>query len=344
MKKTATLLLILSSWICTTAQVVDSLNQEASPKGGINELAIKYYGIDFTKAQRKHLENIEIEFIFSIDEFGNPTLSEINGISDTEIIDSLRKKTTEIEQFNPRIKNGKPEPSIFFMKLTFPTYKFTPRTYGLLQGYAYNEAKLEDFEYIKESGKRFDMTIGGMVNQFFGNPSKHLALGGGMKVDLGYTGKNNLIFGLNMSFYGNKLKEEYPLNTTREQFNAPPTLLVGLIFGKWFDKFNIQGELNFGVQNITEKLDNTDKDWIQLNGWSPGVIFNYPIKLGKSKPMYYYWAPTLLENNVNFHFGIRYLKLSLKEATGLMIELGVSYRMAIKGINEYKLKNEFLNK
>ena len=188
------------------------------------------------------------------------------------------------------------------------------------------------------------MTIGGLANQFIGEPSKHLKFGGGMKIDLGYSGENNFIYGLNMSFYGNKLKKDYPINTTRDQFNAPSTLLVGLIFGKWFNKFNIQGEINIGVQNITEKIGENDPDWVQLKGWSPGLIINYPIKIGKSNPMYYYGAPSLMESNLNLHFGLRYIKLSLKEATGIMAELGVSYRIAIKGINEYKLKDEFLNK
>lgn len=344
MKKEALILFIILSCLGLNAQITDSLNQDASPKKGVNQLAIKYYGIDFTKEQRKIIENIEIEFIYSIDEFGKPTLSEINGVNDSEIIDSLRNKTAEIEQFNTQIKNGKPESSIYFMKLTFPSYKFNQRTYGLLQGAAYNEAKLNDFESIKVSGQRFDMTIGGLANQFIGIPAKHLSFGGGMKIDLGYAGKNNLIYGLNMSFYGNKLKKDYPLTTTPEQLNAPPTLLVGLIFGKWFDKFNIQGELNIAVQNITEKLGDTDPDWVQLSGWSPGIVINYPIRLGKSNPIYYYGAPSLLENNVNFHVGFRYMKLSIKEATGLMAEIGVSYRMAIKGVSEYKLKEEFLNK
>jgi len=60
--------------------------------------------------------------------------------------------------------------------------------------------------------------------------------------------------------------------------------------------------------------------------------------------MYYYGSPVLLENNLNLHFGLRYIKLSINEATGLMAEFGVSYRMVIKGVNEYKLKDEFLNK
>ena len=344
MKYIIPILLLLICLLRSNAQVVDSLNQNVSPKNGLNQLAIKYYEIDFTKEQRKEIENVEIEFIYSIDEYGNPVLAEINGVKSQEIIDSLIQKTKEVEKFKPQIRNGKPEPSIYFMKLTFPTYKFTQNTYGILQGSAYNEAKLEDFEYLIKSGQRFDMTIGGLANQFIGKPSQHLGFGGGMKIDLGYAGKNNLIYGLNMSFYGNKLKKEYPINSTREQFKAPPTLLVGLIFGKWYDKFNIQGEINIGIQNITEKIGENDPDWVQLNGWSPGLIVNYPIKFGKSNQMYNYGAPSLLENNLNIHLGMRYIKLSLKEATGLMAELGFSYRMSLKGIKEYKLKDEFLTK
>jgi hypothetical protein len=344
MKHIFSISLLLICLLTGNAQVLDSLNQKVSPKNGLNQLAIKYYGIDFTKEQRKEIENVEIELIYSIDAYGNPVLTEINGVKNQEIIDSLIQKTKEIEKFNPQIRNGTPEPSIYFMKLTFPTYKFTQHRYGILQGSAYNEAKLEDFEYLIESGQRFDMTIGGLVNQFIGKPSQHLGLGGGMKIDLSYAGKNNLIYGLNMSFYGNKLKKDYPINLTRDQLKAPPTLLVGLIFGKWYDKFNIQGEINIAIQNITEKIGENDPDWVQLNGWSPGLIVNYPIKFGKSNPMYYYGAPSLLENNLNIHFGMRYIKLSLDEATGLMAELGFSYRMSLKGIKEYKLKDEFLSK
>lgn len=60
--------------------------------------------------------------------------------------------------------------------------------------------------------------------------------------------------------------------------------------------------------------------------------------------MYYYGVPSLLENNLNIHCGLRYIKLSIGEATGMMAELGLSYMMSIKGIKEFKLKDEFLNR
>ena len=323
----------------TYGQLADSLDQEVNPKYGIHQLAIKYYGINFTKEQRKIIEDIEIEFIFFIDEYGTPTLSEVNGIINDAILDSLVNKTSSIDKFNPRIRNGIPEPSIYFMKLTYPKYKINQPSEGLIQAKAYNEAKLEDFEYIRESGQRIDLNYGALANQFIGRPSKYLGFGGGIKLGIGYAGKNDLIFGMNMSFYGNKLKKEYPVNSIRKQLSAPPSILIGTIFGKWYGNFNLQAEFNLASQNITEALDKNDLEAIQLNGWSPGLTSNYLIKIGKTKTMYYYGEPNIFNNHLNIHFSLRYLKFPLKEATGLMVELGMSYSMSFKGVREYKLKD-----
>lgn len=334
--------LIISSNL--KAQVNDTLNQDVSPMNGINQLAIKYYGIDFTKEQRKEIENVEIEFIYLIDEFGNPTLSEINGITNKEILDSLQNKTNEIGTFKPQKRNGVAVQSIYFMKLTFPKYKFSRKSISLLQGIAYNEAKLEDFEYINKSGSRIDLTAGVIMNQFFGKPSDYLSFGSGMKFELSFTDKKSLIYGLNMNFYGNKLKKDYPITSIREQNSSIPTLLVGMIFGKWFKVYNVQAEINLGVQNITEKLGGNDLEWVQLKGWSTGMVANLPVNLRKPRPMYYYGSPILFENNLNLNFGLRYVNFSLKEASGFMTELGVSYKFVGKRIKEYKLKEEYRHK
>lgn len=322
----------------------DSTNQEVSPMGGLNALAIKYYGIEFTKEQRSSLKDKEIEFIFQVDEKGKPTLSEINGITDLGIIDSLKNKTKEIADFNPRIRNGIPEPSIYFMQLVFPTYRMTEQRLGFLQGAAYNEADFEDFEYINLDNSRIEVIFGALMNQFIGKPSNYLKVGGGMKTEVSYTGKKGYIYGLDMSIYGNKLKKDYPLNNTREQLASPSTILVGAVFGKWFNKINVQSEFHLAAQNVTEKEEGEDPEWIQLNGWSPGILVNYPIRIGKQKTMYYYGRPSVFENNLNLHFGLRYFFLSIPEASGIMAEIGVSYRMTIKGVNEYKLKDDFYGK
>lgn len=330
--------MILISFISIHAQ--DTLNQPASPKGGVNQLAIHYYGIEFTKLQREQLKDKEIEFIFTIDVSGKSMLAEVNGITDPDIIDSLIRRTEYVEHFNPQIRNGIAEEAIYFMQLRFPSYRMTAFQYGMV----FSEAKLEDFEFIEKSGVRFDMLFGGLANQFIGTPSEYLSTGGGMKVDISVTDKRQLIYGFNMSFYGNRLKKDYPINSLRVQNSGPPTLLVGLIFGKWFDKFSLQGELNFAIQNVTPRIDENDRDWVQLRGWSPGLIINYPIKLGRESPLYYYGSPALISHRLNVHFGLRYVCLSLREASGIMTELGLSYRMGMEGIKSYKLKDEFLNR
>jgi len=88
MKKFFNLFLFLLIGTCLQSQSKDSLNQEVSPIGGLNNLAVQFYGIDFTKDQRKILKEVEVEFIFQVDQEGNPSLSDINGISDKFIIDS----------------------------------------------------------------------------------------------------------------------------------------------------------------------------------------------------------------------------------------------------------------
>lgn len=338
------LLLLVFIGIQLKAQSADTLNQETSPKGGINALALEYLKINFSKEQRAKLNDIALEFIYQIDPFGKPTLEAVHGVDDPGIIDSLQNRTQRLQNFNPKIVNGAPQAAIYIMRLQFPGNKMTDSRWGRSQSYLYREAKLTDFEYIHESGERLDALFGGLVNQFIGNPAKHLKLGGGMKVEVSYTAKNQLIYGLGMSFYGNKLKKEYPLSVNREQLSAPPTLFIGGIFGKWFHRFNLQLELNYAIQNVTAKKEEDDPDWVQLKGWSPGIIFNYPIKFGKDKPYYYYGSPSIFNNHVNLHLGLRPLLLSLKEASGGMIELGISYRMAFHFVDEYKIKADFLNR
>ncbi len=323
------------------AQSSGKVSQEASPQGGVDALALEYYRIDFTKAQRQKLRDVRIEFIYRIDEQGIPTLAEINGVTDRDIVDSLRSRTPMLPRFNPRIEGGTPQSSLYMMQLTFPAYPAPQRMAEGLPTYAYQEAKLEDFEYIHKSGQRFDMNLGGVANLFAGRAGQYLAPGGGMKIELAYTAGNGLLYGLNMSFYGNRLKQEYPLAVSREQLPAPVTLLIGVVFGKWFNRFSAQLELNLAYQNVTERLGDIDTAWVQLNGWSPGLVINYPLQLGRERPQYAYGSPVLLAHHLNFHLGVRPVFLSIREATGVMLEVGVSYRMAFHMVDKYKLKDSF---
>lgn len=324
------------------AQNLDTLNRETAPIGGIDALALNYFRIDFSKAQRKEIAGVELEFIFQIDETGNPTLEEVNGTNNAVIIDSLKSITPKLQQFYPALENGVPRSSLYFMQLTFPRYKVTDRQIGMEQSYVYNRAKLEDFEYIHKSKQRFDVLFSGMTNHFLGEPANYLGLGFGMKIDMTFATKKSYLYGFTMNVYSNKSKKDFPSASllNREQLSTPTLGLFGVVFGKWFDKVNIQAEVNFGVQNITEKMGDNDPEWVQFKGWSPGLVVNYPIKLGKDIPSSTFFEPTILNHQLNLHLGLRAIFLSEKEASGPMIEFGVGYRMTTFGVDGYKLKSD----
>lgn len=319
------------------------------PKGGINKLALEYYKINFTKEQRKTLEGIELEFMYLIDEQGIPTLQKINGVDDQAVLDSLYQITSRLPGFYPRKIDDEIVSSIYFLKFQFPAYRVTENSLVFQNGHRYWEAKYEDFEYIRRSGERIDLMIGGMTNFFLGNPAHYLYPGGGMKMDLMYSGKKGIGGGLVMGFYGNKFKQNYPINSTRNQNPAPPTMLIGVAGSKiiWKQErkeFNLQAELNLAIQNITPRLSEADQDWVQLNGVSPGMVGNYLIQLGKNRTSYSYGSPAIIHHYLNFYGSVRPVLFNLKAATGVMLDVGIAYRMGIHAVDEYRLKPEFREK
>ncbi|WP_026462178.1 hypothetical protein [Adhaeribacter aquaticus] len=342
-------LLLFSLSIPAFSQTTSNLNAEARPQDGLNKLALAYYKIKFTKEQRKALEGLELEFIYNIDAQGTPVLEQVNGINDVAILDSLKNTTQALPKFHPKTVNGKTESTLYFMKLTFPKYNTVGEPAHSFNGFNYQVLKLEDFEYIQKSGSRFDLVFGVVSNGFGGNAGKHLSAGGGMKMDLLVTGEKGYGAGLNMSFYGNQFKMPYNLATDREQNSAPPTLLVGALLNKFISQkkhqnINVQLELNYAIQNVTPRLNDADEDWIQLHGFSPGLVVNYMFKIGKEKPMNYYGNPTLSNNYINVHCAIRPILFNLKQASGVMFELGLAYRLGLHAIKDYKIKSEVIQK
>lgn len=322
-------------------QTANTIHQEVGPKGGLNKLALLYYGIEFTKEHRKEIEGVEIEFVFEVDETGKAQLAELNGVANSIIEDSLMSKNKEMIEFLPSIKDGIAQSAFYFMKLTLPSYQETEIVRGWWMADAYREAKLEDFAVLKKSNRRFDILFGGAVNQFIGSPSNYLKIGGGIKMDLTYANQNQYYYGLLMAAYFNGRKKDYSISSTREQFSSVPSIVMGAIIGKWYDKFGLQAELSFAAQNITEKLNDSDKDWVQFRGFSPALVLNYPMRFGKDKPYYYYGSPALYSNYMNLHLGVRHWFLSEKEASGLMLEFGLAYRLVVHGINEYQFRKEY---
>ena len=140
----------------------------------------------------------------------------------------------------------------------------------------------------------------------------------------------------------NKLKKDFPIASLRPQNSAPPTLFIGLALSKSVmsgkrNELILQLELNMAFQNITAKLNDTDKEWTQFKGFSPGLVAHYLVQIGKSK-FTHYAEPMLTNHYINFHGAIRPLFYDVKQANGVMVELGFSYRLVGKYVEDYKLK------
>lgn len=164
-----------------------------------------------------------------------------------------------------------------------------------------------------------------------------------MKFDMVYGKENHYLWGFAMHIYGNTAKAYYPLPPDREHDKAPSTLLIGGIVGKEFKKqkhtkMSVQLELCYAVQNISSRTTNVDTDFIQWRGFTPGVVVNYQVFVGRDRMSHYYGAPIIFNNIMNLHAGIRPVFFNSQEASGLMMEIGLSYRMSFSNILSYELK------
>ena len=307
-------------------------------RGGIQQLAVHYLGIDFAKEQRELLAQTEVELIFIIDEGGKPTLSEVNGIADSAILDSLTQRTASLPYFNPKVRSSKPESSIYFLLLEYPSYERLSLETTMPMTFMWQELKLSDFESIEKTTSRMDIVIGALTNTFVGDIGEHVGFGGGMKIDMTYTDNSHRVYGLIMDIYGNRLKQPFDLTTDREQFGYPPTLVIGGTFGKWYNRYLIQAEVGYTIQNLTERRGSNDDDWVQLRGWSPGITIHRPLQLGSDRFGNYYGSPSVWNHNLSISAGLRYIDLNHPNANGLMVELGLSYRLAYFGVKSYTLK------
>jgi hypothetical protein len=322
-KTLSILLVFLLSFYSAFAQV--TLKSGPTPAGGLDAVALTFYKINFTKAQRTALADVDIEFILAINPDGVATVEKVNGLTDQVLLDSLYNAGSQLPKFQPKIVKGERQSSLYFFQMRFPTYDAVIPQGAMQDVIRFNAAAYEDFDTIQVSGQRYDILIGGVANTFLGNASSYLSPGGGMKLEVMYAGKKGFGGGLMMSFYGNKRKKEFPIPSDRAQNSAPPTLLVGAgvtkeLFKKERTEVILQFELNMAVQNITPRDGENDKDYTQFNGFSPGLVGHYLLKLGKPKTNYYYGMPSLYYNYLNFHAAVRPMFLDLKEASGVMLE------------------------
>lgn len=334
---------ILAVLLCAQIIQVQAQTHEANPPGGISRLALYYFKINFSKEQRALLEQHDLEFIYGVDERGKPTLEKVNGMTDPAILDSLVRQTRIIPYFNPKMVDGKAEASVYFMKLRFPSYGSAESVSVTNEFLLFRKLKPDDFESI-EYGGEMDILIGGMINTYNGTAQDYLNTGGGMKIEMLFTGKKAWGGGLAMDFYGNKLKQPYPIASTREQTKAPPTLLIGGFVSKKFNQSQGDNEVifqldaNMALQNVVTREDNNDEDYVQFFGFSPALVVHYNIAVGRVRPSVYYFKPTMNRSFLNMNIALRPLFYDNKAANGVMLEFGLAWRLRTRFIESYQLK------
>ncbi|NEN24504.1 hypothetical protein G3O08_13425 [Cryomorpha ignava] len=321
----------------------DTTSSPPEPLGGIERLALRYYDIEFTPEQRQLLKGVDVEMIYFVSDSGVARLESVNGILNRAIRDSLFSRTDDLPRFKPQMTRGIAKQSLYFMQMQFPEYIIRPQDPLYNSPMYLQKLEMDDFEFIELSEARLDMVIGGMVNTFIGSPADYLNTGGGMKLLLAATGENKMFYGMNMNFYGNKRKAQYDVKSTLEQYENPGTLFIGITAGRWFNPFSLQVDLNYAIQNITERKEDDDSEWIQFRGFSPGLIAHYPLQLGKDKLSVnaLYGRPSFVAHYLSFSFGMRYMFMNHSAASGLMAEVGVSYRLTTKMVESYKIKDSF---
>lgn len=335
------LVFFLTANILSVAQQQDSLNLAPAPQGGTSAIASAYLRINFTARQRAILGSTKLELMLLVDRYGNPSLEKVTGVTDRSIIDSLINTTASLPPFRPATMYGEPTEGFYGLLLQFPPvsktvvgYHDIPRTYRAL--------KREDFEEIRLGG-RMDVLLGFMTNGFLGNAADYLGPGGGFKVDLTFSGKHRYGGGFSMEFYGNNRTSDFPIDPSRVQSEAPVTLMLGLLLNKSIHTserafFLLQFEPAYTRQNISAKDNNPDKKGVELHGFSPGITAHYALRIGKERISSGY-DPGLFGHCINFHCGVRPLFYNMKAGSGIMYEIGLSYRLVYNFIEAYTLKD-----
>jgi hypothetical protein len=315
---------------------VDSLNMKASPRGGMAALALVYFKIDFAAPQRDYLRQHEAELVFFVDEQGRAKLEKVNDIEDPVIIDSMMNVNHRLPEFSPELRNGQPQSTLYFMRIQWPQYEMNPLA-GQLGKYP-----ISAFEKL-ETNSRMDVVIGGQINGFIGNAAEYLKLGGGMRILLTYPTRTSLGVGMALNIYGNSLRKNYPVPITGPPNDAPPTMLIGFAISKpasrgHNSRFSFTFEANYAVHNIVSVDQTLRNEPVQAQGFSPSFTVDYLIPIGKGYVMLGMFGGHLTRNFISIHASVRPIFYDIKEASGVMLDLGVSWRIAGFRVTEYKLR------
>jgi hypothetical protein len=317
-------------------------SSEPRPPGGKTQVLLPFYSINFTDRQRGLLNGTSAELLFEITEDGIPILDNVQGITDVAIIDSIYHVSRQLPRFEPATRNGIPEPSVYLLKLHFGDRDYHNDSPNQMEQQA--PESRDDFALL-ETGSKLDLLIAGAFNIRDGKAADYLYPGGGMKFDIMVIGKKNFGVGLALGLYGNRLKNDYPIIIPYQQSQSQTTVLIGLAFGKILSENRrsqvfAQFEPCYVIQTVVHLDDYYQDESIEFEGFSPAVVLNYMVSLGRER-FYHYGSPTIVNNFLNIHAAIRPIWLNERSASGIMLEVGIGWRLRGETIRAYKLKDDF---
>ena len=326
------------------AAVTDSLQQDAEPYGGIEQLAKSFFSIDFPIEIREKLDNQRIELIFYIDELGVPELEGLIGTDHPVIIDSFIRKTNEIPLFEAAIKNDQYVESYYVLILTYPSVEFMLQQIYWQRVREFCGSEYKDFKSIEYQDAGMDLVVGVLGTTAIGSLNEYAGVGGGFNWILTGNLRNNWTGGIELMASFKSTKKDFPISSSNPPKNYYGLVNAGVVGGKWLDlprkptSILVQMHVSLAVLDVIEKQGRNDPEWEEVKGLGLGLSIHFPILIGSPQPTCNKLFQGIDSNQLNLHSGLRYLIMDYKEANGFIFEFGISYRYSRKRIKNWELK------
>lgn len=329
---------------CALHAQVDTTNTPAEPVGGLNRLALTYYDIEFTAEQRKLLENVDIELIFSVSADGVAQLQSVNGVSNHTLRDSLFAQDPDLPRFHPEIRNDVPVESLYFMRFQFPSYSRRNQKHPFVNPVFMMKVDKDQFSILEESGSGFDMTFQGIFTNHFGKADPYLGPGGGVQLGFEYVIGKGIYVGMGFDMYGNRATDQMTVRDTLPYLDSPFSVAVGFYAGKRLDdRFSLQFEAYYATIGVTRGDPDEDPEGTDFQGFSPGLFLNYilPINKNHERVSFSISSPVINRFSINFRGGFRGFIMNNAQASGVMFEIGAGIRFGSYFIKRYRMKDSF---
>ena len=313
--------------VCFSAFV--SRGQAPAPIADRETLQRMIYDINFTADQQQILWGRVVRLTLEKDPDGIAVLSQVEGVNDSGIIDSLFHVSRKFPRFPVSRKSEHYYLEVPFLPYSQPERSPLPR-----------DARPDDFAELELSGRYADLLLGLVANSYNGIASNYVYPGGAIRLDVLWGGRR-FATGLALGMYINKARRDYPILTIYEQNRARSTAIVALalaknIYERDSRKLNIQLDLGYGIHNVISTEKTGTEESLDFTGFCPGFAVDYMIRVGSDRVVDTYPYPAVRKNWLNLHFALRPLFFNRPQASGLMVEAGVAIRMQMHQIESYE--------